>query len=70
VVEKGEQSVEVAVDVQQAARLGVQAQLRPRQDLEELLESASAAGQGDERISQISGPGSGTGSGEDGNALH
>ena len=43
-----EQRVEVAVDVEQADRLAVQAERGPGQDLEELLVRADAAGQGEE----------------------
>ena len=38
VVEEGDEPVEVAGDVQEAARLGVEAELRPRPCLEDLLE--------------------------------
>src|SRR4051794_41252831 len=37
----------------QADRLAVQAQLRPRQHLDELLQGADAAGQDEERVGQV-----------------
>src|SRR5918997_1681992 len=52
-VEDREQRVVVAGDVQQAARLGVLAELGPGQDLEELLEGAVAPGEGDEALREL-----------------
>ena len=42
VFEQGEQRVEVALDVEQADRLAVEAERGPGQDLEELLEGPDA----------------------------
>jgi hypothetical protein len=53
----GPQRVIEAVDVQQAERLGVQAELRPRPDLEELLQRAEASGEREERVRQTPGTG-------------
>ncbi len=50
VAQELEQPVEVARDVDDADRLGVQLQLQPGQHLEHFLERAVAAGQHDERI--------------------
>ena len=50
VVEEGDERLVVARHVQQPQRLGVDAQLRPGVDLEELLERADAAGQRDEGV--------------------
>jgi uncharacterized protein (TIGR00730 family) len=52
VVEERLERREVAVDVEQADRLGVEVELRPRQDLGQLLERAEAAGQRQERVGQ------------------
>src|SRR5829696_3528940 len=48
VIEQRGQPVVVAVDVDDAHRLGVQAELAPGVDLDQLLEGARAAGQRDE----------------------
>src|SRR5260221_4989891 len=48
VVEKVEKGVEVAVDVEQADRFGVQPERRPGQGFEELFISAKAPGKSEE----------------------
>ena len=53
VVEEGDERLVVARHVQQPQRLGVDAQLRPGVDLEELLERADAAGQRDEGVGEL-----------------
>jgi hypothetical protein len=53
----GPQRVIEAVDVQQAERFGVQAELSPRPDLEELLQRAEASEEREERVGQIPGTG-------------
>ena len=53
VVEEGDERLVVARDVQQPQRLGVDAELRPGVDLEELLERADAAGQRDEGVGEL-----------------
>ena len=53
VVEHRGEPVVVAAHVEQAARLGVQAELGPGRDLEELLERPEAAGQRHERVRQL-----------------
>ena len=50
VIEEGDERVVEAVDVQQPERLGVQAELRPRGDLDDLFDGAEAAGQRDEAV--------------------
>ena len=52
-VEERQQRRVVALDVEQAAGLLVQAELRPGEDLAELLERAEAAGQRDEAVREI-----------------
>ena len=51
-IEEGLERREVAADVEQADRLGVELELRPRQHLGQLLERAEAARQGDERVGE------------------
>ena len=53
VVEKSGQRVEVARDVEDPARFGVNAELAPRQNLEESFQRSDAARQGDEPVAQI-----------------
>src|ERR1043166_7606384 len=52
VEELHERSV-IAGGVEEAARLGVHAELRPRPDLEDLFERAEAAGERDEAVGEI-----------------
>ena len=52
-IEELEQSIEVAVHVQQTVGLPVQPELSPRPDLEELLEAPEAARQQHERVGEI-----------------
>src|SRR5262249_51519106 len=52
-VEHGDHSIVVTVDVQHAAGLVVQAELRPGYRLTELLEGAEAAGHGDETVREL-----------------
>ena len=53
VVEQRHERVVVAGHVQDADRLAVDAELAPGHDLEELLEGAHAAGEGDEAVGQL-----------------
>ena len=53
VVEEAHEAVEVAAHVEEAERLGVQAELVPRVDLEQLLERADPAGQRDEGVGEL-----------------
>src|SRR5262245_10475664 len=53
-VDKCPQAVEVAVDVQQATGLAVQAEPAPAPHLEQLLHGADPTGQREERIRQLS----------------
>src|ERR1043165_3908107 len=53
VVEERRERRVVAGDVEEAARLLVHAELRPRPDLEDLLDRAEAAGKGDEAVGEI-----------------
>src|SRR2546428_3810047 len=52
VAEQPPEPVPVAVDVQHAHRLGVKAQLRPRQDLERLIEGPETPGKRDEAVGE------------------
>ena len=52
-VEERTQRVEVAVHVEDRARFGVNAQLRPGEHLEELVQRAVAARQHDERVRRV-----------------
>src|SRR6266571_4248634 len=52
-IEHRQQMIVVAVDIENATRLAVQAELRPGQRLAELLEGTEAAGHSDEAIGQI-----------------
>jgi len=51
-VEEGKEPAPVVPDVEEADRLGVQAELRPRQDLTQLVERAHAAGQHQEGVGE------------------
>ena len=51
--QEAQQPVVVAIDIEQAQRLVVIAELAPRPDLEQLLEGADAAGQRQERIASL-----------------
>ena len=53
VVEVGHQRRVETGDVEQAERLGVQPELRPGRDLDELLERPEAAGQRDETVGEV-----------------
>ena len=52
-VEEPQQGVVIAFHVEQAAGLGVEAQLAPGNDFAEFLKGAEAPGQGDEAIRQF-----------------
>src|SRR5690348_5964951 len=52
-IEELEQRIEVAGDVEQAARFFVHAELRPGPDLENFLQCSDAAGQCDESVRQL-----------------
>ena len=52
-VEVGDEGPEEAADIQGADRLGVEPELRPGQDLGQLLERPEAAGQGEEGVRQL-----------------
>ena len=54
VVEKGDQAGEVVRDIKQRAWFGVDAELRPGDDLAQLIECAEAARQRDEAVGQLS----------------
>jgi hypothetical protein len=56
VIEEAQQVVVETVHVQQPARLGVQAELRPGDRLEQFLEGADAARQRDERVGVLGHP--------------
>ena len=51
--EKLQQMIEVAVDVEHADRLRVDAELQPGENLEQFLRRADAAGQRDETVGKI-----------------
>jgi hypothetical protein len=53
VVEERRQRAVVARDVEEPERLGVQAELRPREHLEELLERPDPAREHDERVGEL-----------------
>ena len=53
VVDKLEQGREIAVQIEQAARFLMVAELCPGEDFEELFQGAAAAGQGDKSIGQL-----------------
>ena len=53
VIEEGDQSIEIALDVQQPDRLAVQPQLAPCPDLEKLFQRTGAAGQRDEALRKV-----------------
>jgi len=53
VIEQRQQRLEVAPRVEHTDRFGVDAQLRPGQDLEQFLQRAHAAGQGHETVGQV-----------------
>ena len=52
-VEEAHEAVEVAAHVEEPERLGVQAELVPGVDLEQLLERPHPARQRDERVGQL-----------------
>jgi hypothetical protein len=54
VAQELEQMVEIAFDVEDSDRLGLQLQLQPSNHLEHFFERAIAAGQHDERIAAVS----------------
>ena len=51
-VEEGQEAAPVVADLEEADRLGVQAELRPGQDLAQLVEGAHAAGQHQEGVGE------------------
>ena len=53
VIEEGDERGVEAVDVQQPERFGVQAELRPRCDLDDLLDRAETARECDEAVRQL-----------------
>lgn len=52
-VEKPKQRIEISVDVQKSARLCMHAQLRPREDLDNLLDRSESARHGNECIGEV-----------------
>ncbi len=53
VLEEREQRLPVAVDVEQPERLAMQAELLPREQLEQLVERPGAAGERDHRVGEL-----------------
>ncbi len=53
VVQKGEQGVEIACDVEKAARFRMQVELAPGEDFEQFVERAESSRQSDEGVGEI-----------------